>query len=243
MRVGSDREAPSRAIASPCGRARRRDAPRLVPGESPCDAGARGLASRRRSRAIAAGSRRPMRGATRQLEGDHGALSVLPPPGLAGRRLADVRRRLDHPSPPPVPPVQPAVHDGRDREPVGRQALGRHRAVQPREDRRRRPQGVPGPSGERGRPRAARPEGRGDAARRRARPRSTRTRSGSRSSARCASSTRSPTCGSRASTRRSTPSRTSRRRSPCCARSTSRRAGRDADEPRRDRRGEDVRTS
>ena len=141
--------------------------------------------------------RRPTPGRARQLEGDHGALSVLPPPGLAGRRLADLRRRVDHPAPSPVPALQPALHHGRDREPVGREAVGRHRAVQPREDRRRRAQGVPGPPGERGRPRAARAEGRGDAARRRARRRSTPTRSGWPSSVRCASSTRWPTCGSR----------------------------------------------
>ena len=74
---------------------------------------------------------------------------------------SSIRRRRQ------CPAVQPPLHHGRDREPVGRQALRRHRAVQPREDRQRRAQGVPGAPGERGRPRAARAEGRGDAAQRR----------------------------------------------------------------------------
>ena len=43
-----------------------------------------------------------------------------------------------------------------------RQALRRHRAVQPRQGPRRRPQGLPGPPGHRGRPRPPRPARRGD---------------------------------------------------------------------------------
>ena len=106
----------------------------------------------------------------------------------------------------------------------GAQALRRDRAVHPREGDRRRPQGLQGPPGLRGRPGLPRPGGRGRAARRAAGPRSRPTRSGWRSSARCASSTRSPTCGSRASTAPSSPPTTSRPRSRCCAPSARRRS-------------------
>ena len=154
-------------------------------------------------------------------------------------RVIDSRTTDDgtaHPPAPPVPRVRPPLHHGRDGQPERRQALRRHRAVQPRQGARRRPQGLPGPPGHRGRPRAARPAGRGDASAARAAPRSTRTRSAWPSSSRCASSTRSPTCASPASTRPSTPSRTSRRRSPCCAPSGTRpgpsRAGRAPDASR-----------
>ena len=127
------------------------------------------------------------------------------------------RGRHRDPPPPPVPRVRQALHHRRDRHAHGHQAQRRHRAVQPRQGRLRRPQGVPGPPGERGRPRAARPDGRGGGARERRAPRSRATTSAWRSSGRCATSTRSPTCGSRASTARSRASRTSRPRSPCCA--------------------------
>ena len=45
-----------------------------------------------------------------------------------------------------------------------RQAVGRQRAVRPRQGRRRRPQGLQGPAGHRGRPGLPRPAGRGRAA-------------------------------------------------------------------------------
>ena len=61
---------------------------------------------------------------------------------------------------------------------------------------RRRPQGLPGPPGHRGRPRGPRPARRGDHPRAGAAPRSRPTRSAWPSSSRSASSTRSPTCGS-----------------------------------------------
>ncbi len=86
--------------------------------------------------------------------------AATPTRGSSTRRATD--DGTAHPPPSPVPRVRPPVHHGRDREPVGRQALRRHRAVQPRQGPRRRPQGLPGPPGHRGRPRPARPAGRGD---------------------------------------------------------------------------------
>ena len=79
---------------------------------------------------------------------------------------------------------------------------------------------------ERGRPRAARPAGRGGDPGQPGRPRCRPTRSAWRSSGRCASSTRSRTCGSPSSTAASSRSRTSRPRSPLL------RAERDAHRPR-----------
>ncbi len=64
------------------------------------------------------------------------------------------RRRL-------CPVLQSALHHRRDDEHAGGEALGRRRALQPGEGRRRRAQGVSGPPGERGRPGAPRPAGRG----------------------------------------------------------------------------------
>ena len=142
------------------------------------------------------------------------ALPVLPQRRLPGRRLAQQPTTAPRSAAAGSARVRPPVHHRRDGQPDRGQALRRHRAVQPGEGRLRRAQGLPGAAGQRGRPRAAGPAGRGDVRADRLRPRSTRTRWAWPSSARCASWTRSPTCASPASTGRSSPSRTSRLRSP-----------------------------
>ena len=110
------------------------------------------------------------------------ALPVLPPPRLSRHRLAHQRRRSQHPSSSSVPRVRRPLLDDRDRQPQRHQAVGRHRAVQPREGHVGRAQGLPGPARDRGRPRRAGAEGRGVGPPDRRRRRSTRTRSASRSS-------------------------------------------------------------
>ena len=145
------------------------------------------------------------------------ALPVLPPLRLPGHRLPRGRRRPGHPPQAVVRGLRPAVHHGRGSRAGRRQAQRGHRAVQPREGRQRRPAGLPGPSGRRGRPPAARPPRRGgrQGGRHRGDPQPRGGPGDPR--ARCGSSTRWPTSGSRASTGPSPPSRTSRRRSPTCA--------------------------
>src|SRR5690606_7583407 len=63
------------------------------------------------------------------------ALSVLPERGLQGHRLPDGGRRLRDPPAARVHCLPPPLHDDRDLEPLGGQAVRRRRAVQPREGR------------------------------------------------------------------------------------------------------------
>ena len=109
------------------------------------------------------------------------------------------------------------VHDRRADAADRAQALRRERAVHPRQGDRRRPEGLQGPPGHRGPARLPRPGRSRTRSGSPAPPRSRPTRWAWRSSARCARSTRSPTCGSRASTGPSSPPTTSRTRSPCSA--------------------------
>ena len=72
----------------------------------------------------------------------------------ADSRVIDSREADDgagDPPPPVLPGVRPAVHHRRGGRARGRQAQRGHRAVQPGQGHRRRPPGLPGPAGRRGR--------------------------------------------------------------------------------------------
>ena len=121
--------------------------------------------------------------------------------------------------------MRPPVHHRGNHEPDRHQALRGRRAVQPQQGHQRRPQGLPGPPGHRRRSRPAGAGSRGGRSGAPAPPKSRPTKSGWRSWSRCSVSTRSPTCGSPASTRPSNRSRTSNRRFPCFAMRQRPRAG------------------
>ena len=81
-------------------------------------------------------------------------------------RVVDSRTTDDgtvDPPAPPVPGVRPPVHHGRERRASPwSSASGATEPFSRAKVARRRPQGLPGPPGHRGRPRAARPAGRGE---------------------------------------------------------------------------------
>ncbi|CAA9333267.1 MAG: Ribonucleotide reductase transcriptional regulator NrdR, partial [uncultured Nocardioidaceae bacterium] len=95
------------------------------------------------------------------------ALPVLPEHRHPGRRQQGLRGRRGDPAPAYLRRVRASLQHRRADAARRGQALGRDRALHPREGRRRGPQGLQGSSGHRGRARPARAAGRGHAARRR----------------------------------------------------------------------------
>ena len=146
--------------------------------------------------------------------GDRHAVPLLSARRLAGRRLPRGRRRPDHPAPAVLSAVRQAVHHRRGGGARRRQAQRRHRAVQPQQDHdaayARRARAGPSTTTRSRCWRSASRSRSGPAGW----PRCRATRSGWRSSVRCANWTRWHTCGSRASTGRSSRWPTSSGRSP-----------------------------